>query len=261
MVPPAQPALFDLHDKVAVVTGGSRGLGREISLAFAAHGASVVVASRKQEACTAVAQEIASATGRKALGVACHVGHWEQCDALVDRVYGELGRIDVLVNNAGSSPVYPSLVDVSEELFDKVLAVNLKGAFRLSALIGTRMAREGGGVIINVSSVAAVAPRPAELPYAAAKAGLNALTAGLARAFAPTVRVNAIMPGPFLTDISRAWDMEAFEQRAREEIPLGRGGQPQEIVGAALYLASDASSYTNGSVMTVDGGLTGHSPG
>ena len=246
----------DLSDRVAIVTGGSRGLGREIALAYARHGATVVVASRKQEACDATAEEITRATGQRALAVSCHVGHWDECDGLVGRVYGELGRVDVLVNNAGSSPLYPSLVEVSEELFDKVLAVNLKGAFRLSTLIGTRMAQEGGGAIINVSSVAAVAPTPGELPYATAKAGLNALTAGLARAFGPSVRVNAIMPGPFLTDISRAWDMPAFEQRARESIPLGRGGQPHEVVGAALYLATDASSYTTGSVLTIDGGLT-----
>ncbi len=248
--------MFDLTGRVALITGGSRGLGREISHAFARHGATVIVASRKQEACATAAREIAAQTGRRALGIACHVGHWEQCDALVERVYNEFGRLDVLVNNAGSSPLYPSLVEVTEELFDKVMAVNVRGAFRLSALVGTRMAQEGGGVIINISSVAAVAPTPAELPYAVAKAGLNALTAGMARAFGPSVRVNAIMPGPFLTDISRAWDMEAFEQRAADQIPLKRGGRPEEIVGAALYLASDASSYTSGSVITVDGGLT-----
>jgi NAD(P)-dependent dehydrogenase (short-subunit alcohol dehydrogenase family) len=248
--------MFDLSGKVAVVTGGSRGLGREICFAYARHGATVVVASRKPDACTAVAEEITAATGQRTLAVGCHVGYWEQCDALVERVYGEFGRVDVLVNNAGSSPQYPSLAEVSEELFDKVLAVNLKGAFRVSALIGTRMAADRGGVIINVSSIAAVSPTPVELPYAAAKAGLNALTAGMARAFGPTVRVNAIMPGPFLTDISRAWDMDAFKQRAKVMIPLARGGQPEEIVGAALYLASDASSYTTGSVITVDGGFT-----
>ena len=251
--------MFDFHGKVAIVTGGSRGLGREISKAFARHGATVVVASRKQEACSALAREITEATGVEALGIACHVGYWEQCDALAQAVYDRFGRVDILVNNAGSSPPYESLEQVSEELFDKVIAVNVKGAFRLSAVIGSRMAADGGGVIINVSSIAAVAPSPAELPYAAAKAGLNALTAGMARAFAPTVRVNAIMPGPFLTDISKAWDMDAFEARAKGAIPLARGGQPEEIVGAALYLASDASSYTNGSIITIDGGLTASS--
>jgi NAD(P)-dependent dehydrogenase (short-subunit alcohol dehydrogenase family) len=248
--------VFELTGKVALITGGSRGLGREIAAAFAQRGATVVIASRKQGACTAAAAEIAQATGAKTIGIACHVGHWEECDALVERVQSEFGRIDVLVNNAGSSPLYPSLEEVSEELFDKVIATNLKGAFRLSALVGSRMAAQGGGVIINVSSIAAVAPTPTELPYALAKAGLNALTAGMARAYGPKVRVNAIMPGPFLTDISRAWDMEAFEERAQSGIPLQRAGRPEELVGAALYLASDASSYTSGAVLTVDGGTT-----
>ena len=249
-------ASFDLTGKVAVVTGGSRGLGREISLAFADHGASVVVASRKEEACQKVAAEITAATGRGAVGVGCHVGRWAECDRLVEQVYDTFGRVDVLVNNAGMSPLYPSLADVSEELFDKVVAVNLKGAFRLSSLIGTRMAAGDGGSIINVSSVAASLPLPTELPYAAAKAGLECLTAGLARAFRPKVRVNTITPGPFLTDISQAWDQDVFAAYAEEAIPLGRGGQPGEIVGAALYLASDASSYTTGAAIRIDGGAS-----
>ncbi len=246
--------LFDLKDRVALVTGGSRGLGRAMVLAFARNGANVLIASRKQEACDALAAEVREETGREALGIACHVGHWEQCDALVDAAYERFGRIDVLVNNAGLSPLYKSLVDVSEELYDKVFDVNLKGAFRLSSLIGTRMAEGEGGSIINVSSVAAVQPTPNELPYGAAKAGLNAITLGMARAFAPKVRVNCIMPGPFLTDISKAWDLEAFEKHAKLGIPLQRGGQPDEIVGAALYLASAASSFTTGAILKIDGG-------
>jgi NAD(P)-dependent dehydrogenase (short-subunit alcohol dehydrogenase family) len=245
---------FDLTGRVAVVTGGSRGLGRSMCLAFARYGASVVVASRKSDACDALAEEIRSATGNDAVGVACHVGRWEDCERLVDAAYDRFGRVDVLVNNAGMSPVYASLEEVSEELFDKVIAVNLKGPFRLSALIGSRMAAGDGGSIVNVSSIAAVQPTPRELPYATAKAGLNALTVGLARAYAPKVRVNCIMPGPFLTDISKAWDLDAFAETARTAIPLGRGGEPDEIVGAALYLATDASSYTTGAVIKVDGG-------
>jgi NAD(P)-dependent dehydrogenase (short-subunit alcohol dehydrogenase family) len=248
--------MFELDDKVTVVTGGSRGLGLRIATAFAQRGATVVISSRKQDACEAAATEIAAATGAKTVGIGCHVGHWEECDRLVERVYEDLGRIDVLVNNAGSSPPYPSLDAVSEELFDKVIAVNLKGHFRLCALVGTRMVAAGSGVIINVSSTAAVSPSAAELPYSAAKAGLSALTVGLARAFAPNVRVNTIMPGPFLTDISKAWDMDAFQRMADRAIPLKRGGRPDEIVGAALYLASDASSYATGSTITVDGGMT-----
>jgi len=245
---------FDLSDRVAVITGGSRGLGREMALAFASCGARVVVASRKAEACEALAKLIREQTGREAIGIGCHVGNWQDCDALVDAVYDAFGRMDVLVNNAGMSPLYPSLAEVSEDLWDKVLGVNLKGPFRLSALAATRMAQAEGGSIINVSSIAAVAPGANELPYAAAKAGLHTLTVGMARAFGPKVRVNCIMPGAFMTDISKAWDLDVFNKAAERNIPLGRGGEPGEIVGTALYLASGASSYTTGAVIKVDGG-------
>lgn len=245
---------FDLDGRVAVVTGGSRGLGREMVLGFARHGADVVIASRKVDACEALAKQVEAETGRRALAVAFHAGRWADCDALYEQTYEAFGRADVLVNNAGMSPLYPTLAECSEELFDKVVAVNLRGPFRLTALFGTRMQQEGGGSIINVSSVAAVSASPVEVPYGAAKAGLNNLTLSTARAFAPQVRVNCIMPGPFLTDISKAWDLEAFERNARHSIPLQRGGQPDEVVGAALYFASDASRYTTGAVLKIDGG-------
>ena len=244
---------FDLSGKVVLVTGGSRGLGRAMVLGFAAHGADVIIASRKFDACEAVAAEV-RAMGRKALPVAAHVGRWDDCDALVHHVYAQFGRIDVLVNNAGMSPLYGKLSEVPEEMFDKVLAVNLKGPFRLSALIGERMAEGDGGSIINVSSVAAVNPAPNAEPYGAAKAGLNNLTRSFAFAFGPKVRVNSIMAGPFLTDISKAWDMEVFKQRAATRIALKRGGEADEIVGAALYFASAASSFTTGAILRVDGG-------
>src|SRR5689334_7599293 len=219
---------------------------------FAQAGAQVVVVSRKAQACDEVVAAL-RAEGAKAVACACHVGHWDELDALTEEVYGEYGRVDVLVNNAGVSPLYDKLTDVSEELFDKVVAVNLKGPFRLASLIGERMAASGGGSIINVSSTGAVRPTRDIVPYAAAKAGVNAMTIGLAHAFGPRVRVNAIMPGPFLTTISKAWDMELFAERART-FPARRAGEAEEIVGAALYLASDASSYTTGTVLTVDGG-------
>ncbi len=250
---------FDMTDKVVVVTGGSRGLGRSMVEAFAARGADVVITSRKLPACEMLAQEVTEQTGRRALGVACHVGHWEQCDQLFDTVYEEFGRCDVLVNNAGMSPLYDSLGEVSEALFQKVIDVNLKGPFRLSATFGERMVEDGGGSIINISSVAAVRPSPAEAAYGAAKAGINNMTTSFARALGPNVRVNTIMPGPFLTDISKAWDLEAFNESAKQDIPLQRGGEPDEVVGAALYFASAASSYTTGSVLKIDGGLS-HSP-
>jgi len=249
--------LFDLTGKVALITGGSRGLGREMALAFAEHGADVVIASRKQDACEQTAREV-EARGRRALAHACHVGKWSELDGLADAAYAHFGKVDILVNNAGLSPLYPSLDQVSEELFDKVIGINLKGPFRLAALIGKRMMDGEGGVIINVSSTAAVTPSPQSEPYGAAKAGLNALTRSLAYAFGPKVRVNCIMPGPFLTDISKAWDLESFNAAAEERIPLGRGGQPHEIVGAALYFASGASSFTTGAVLPVDGGVQGN---
>jgi NAD(P)-dependent dehydrogenase (short-subunit alcohol dehydrogenase family) len=243
-----------LAGKVALVTGGSRGLGREMVLAFAGAGADVVVASRKLDNCKAVAAEV-EAKGRRALPVACHVGHWDEVDGLVEAAYGEFGRVDVLVNNAGMSPLYPDLTAVTEELWDKVLGVNLKGPFRLTALVGTRMAAgPHGGSIINVSSTGSIRPAPHMLPYDAAKAGLNTLTEGFAKAFGPTVRVNCIMAGPFLTDISKAWDPKTL-QGGMPHHALGRAGEPPEIVGAALFLAGDASSFTTGALLRVDGGI------
>lgn len=245
---------FDLTGRVAVVTGGSRGLGRAMVQAFAEHGADVVIASRKADACERTAAEVRESTGREAMGIGFHAGRWDDADRLAEAVQGRFGRCDVLVNNAGMSPLYGSLSEVSEELFDKVVGVNFKGPFRLSALLGERMAAGGGGSLIHVSSIAAVQPTPDELVYAGAKAALDAMSIGLSRAYAPKVRSNVIMPGPFLTDISKAWDMDAFEQTAKRSIPLQRGGEPNEVVGAALYLASDASSYTTGSVIKIDGG-------
>jgi NAD(P)-dependent dehydrogenase (short-subunit alcohol dehydrogenase family) len=244
--------LFDLRGKVAIVTGGSRGLGREMVLAFARHGADVVIASRKVANCESVADEVRS-LGRRALAVGYHAASWSDADALADAAYSEFGHVDVLVNNAGMSPLYSSLAEVSEELFDKVIGVNLKGPFRLSANVGTRMMARDGGSIINVSSVASHRPSPSEAPYAAAKAGINSLTRSLAAAFGPAVRVNCIVPGPFLTDISKAWDMPTFTEHAKTAYALGRGGEPHEIVGAALYFASDASSYTTGALLDIDG--------
>ena len=216
-------------------------------------GADLVISSRKLDGCEGLCEEIRTTYGRRAFPYAAHVGHWGELDGLVEAAYDEMGHVDILVNNAGLSPLYPRLVDVTEDLYDKVFGVNLKGSFRLSALIGDRMVADRGGSIINISSISAVRPTPNELPYAAAKAGLHVMTIGFAQELGPTVRVNTIMAGPFLTDISKSWDMEAFNDTATQ-FPLQRGGQPEEIVGAALYLASDASSFTTGSVITVDGG-------
>jgi NAD(P)-dependent dehydrogenase (short-subunit alcohol dehydrogenase family) len=244
--------LFDLSGRIALVTGGTRGLGRAMVTGFARAGADIIVSSRKQDACDRVAEEL-TALGRRCKGYACHMARWNEIDALVEGVYADFGRVDILVNNAGISPLYADTASVSEELWDKVIGVNLKGPFRLSALVGTRMAAGGGGSIINVSSIGSLRPNKDTIPYCAAKAGLNMLTAGFADAFGPQVRVNTIMAGPFYTDISRGWDHDAFDEQ-RKTFPLRRGGQPDELVGAALYFASDASSFTTGATLIVDGG-------
>lgn len=244
----------EFASQTVVVTGGSRGMGREIVAAFAARGANVVIASRKIEACRELAEQVSGEHGVDALPFACNVSSWSDCDALVAAAYERFGQVDVLINNAGLSPLYPSLDKVSESLFDKVIGVNLKGPFRLASLIGTRMASGSGGVIINVSSISAIRPTPTELAYAAAKAGLNAMTEGLAHAFGPTVRTNCIQAGPFKTDIAAAWSPELVE-RFESTLALRRCGQPEEVVGAALYFASTASSFCTGAILRLDGGV------
>jgi NAD(P)-dependent dehydrogenase (short-subunit alcohol dehydrogenase family) len=244
---------FDLTGKVALVTGGSRGIGRAVVEGLAAAGADVVVASRKLDNCREVAERVEATTGRRALAVACHVGRWEDCDRLADAVYDQFGRCDVLVNNAGMSPLYPDLPSVTEELYDKVHAVNARGPFRLSALIGTRMHDGHGGSIINVTTAGSLRPMPTDLPYCMAKAGLNALTLGLAGAWAPKVRANLVLPGAFDTDITKAWD-PAVKVAAGQINPMQRIGQPDDMVGVCVFLASEASSYVNGAQILVDGG-------
>jgi NAD(P)-dependent dehydrogenase (short-subunit alcohol dehydrogenase family) len=245
---------YDFTGKVVVITGGSRGIGHAMALGFAAAGANLAIASRKLDACEATVKEI-RALGADGSAHAAHVGKWEDCNRLADEVYARWGRADVLINNAGLSPLAPSSLETSEELFDKIIAVNLKGPFRLSALFGPRMMAGEGGAIINISSTAAIRPDPETAPYAAAKAGLNILTVANAKEFGPRVRVNCIMCGPFHTDISKGWSRtKEFAQRAKETFPLQRAGEAEEVVGAALYFASPAASYTTGAVLTIDGG-------
>jgi NAD(P)-dependent dehydrogenase (short-subunit alcohol dehydrogenase family) len=243
--------LFDLTGKIALVTGGSRGLGLDMARAFARAGADMVIASRKLDACETAADEI-RAQGREALAVSAHAGRWDDLDRLIETAYGRFGRIDILVNNAGMSPRAPSH-EVTEALFDSVLNLNFKGPFRLASQVAKRMADGAGGVIINISSSGALVPLPGVVPYAGAKAALNAMTVSLAHEYAPKVRVNAISAGPFLTDIARAWPAEARESASNA---LGRPGRPEEIVTAALFLASPASSFTTGAIVRVDGGMS-----
>ncbi|WGL54055.1 SDR family oxidoreductase [Nocardioides sp. BP30] len=246
--------LFSLSGKTALVTGGSRGLGRQMSLAFARAGADVVVTSRKLDACEEVVAEIEETTGRSGLAVGCHLGRWDEIAGLVEAAYARFGRIDVLVNNAGMSPLYEKVTDVTEKMYDSVLNLNLKGPFRLTQLVGTRMKERGSGSIINVSSTGSLRPMGSIIPYAAAKNGLNAMTEGFADLLGPEVRVNTLMPGQYLTDVAASWDME-HTNKMSERLHLKRVGNPPEIVGAALFLASDASSYTSGTILRSDGGI------
>jgi len=239
--------------KVVVVTGASKGLGRAMALGFAEAGADVVVASRKIDACNVVADEV-RAIGRRALAVACHVGDWDQCRDLVDAVVTEFGHLDVLINNAGIAPVPPSLLEVTQDLFDKTIAVNLRGPLRLSALAAEHM--PSGGSIINISSKAALHPTSFTVVYAAAKAGLNALTKAAANEFGPRgIRVNAIVCGTFHTDsFHTSMPSADMQQQMASRVSLGRIASAEEIVGTALYLASDASSYLTGELILLDGG-------
>lgn len=240
---------FDFAGKVVLITGGTRGLGRAMAEGFAQAGADLIVASRKAEACEATAAHLRTFGGR-AVGIPCHVGDWEQVGALAEAAWNAFGRIDVLINNAGMSPLAPSSAETSEALFDKIIDVNFKGPFRLAALLGPRMAAGAGGSIINISSVGALNPHPSIGPYAGAKAALNAVSIAFAKEFAPKVRVNVITPGSFLTDVSGEWrDRKDLTDR----IALKRFGEAHEIVSTALYLASDTASFTTAANIRVDG--------
>jgi NAD(P)-dependent dehydrogenase (short-subunit alcohol dehydrogenase family) len=244
---------FDVGGRVVLITGGSRGLGRAMALAFAEAGARVAVASRKLHVCEDTVREI-EARGSEGFAHACHVGHWDELAGLVDAVTARFGRIDVLVNNAGMSLLYDGLENVSEAQFDKVVGVNFKGPFRLCALVGGPMKARGWGRIINVSSTASLHAVPHALPYAAAKAALNNITAGFAEALAPEVCVNGIVVGPFATDVAAHWPDPPDPDNPGWTRDGFRVGLPDEVVGAALYLASDAASYTSGALIRVDGG-------
>jgi NAD(P)-dependent dehydrogenase (short-subunit alcohol dehydrogenase family) len=240
---------FDMSGKVVLITGATRGLGYAMAMAFADQGADIVVASRKATACRQVADEI-EAMGRRALAHACNTGNWDELDGLVEAAYSQFGKVDVLINNAGIAPTAPSSLETTEALFDKILAVNLKGPFRLMALVGPRMADAGVGSIINITTAGALRPTPPIVPYAASKRGLEVATQGVAFEYGPKVRVNAIMAGPFWTDISKSW---RDEKNKTSQAAAQRIGKPEEIVTTALYLASDYSSFTTGTIIEVSG--------
>ncbi|MFM6932685.1 MAG: SDR family NAD(P)-dependent oxidoreductase [Novosphingobium sp.] len=241
--------LFDFTGKVALVTGGSRGLGYQMVKAFAERGADVIIASRKLENCEAVAEEC-RALGVKALAISAHVGKWPDCDRLIEKAYAAFGRVDILVNNAGMSPRAPSH-EVTEALFDSVVNLNFKGPFRLASQIGKRMYDAGSGCIINVTSSGSLMPLPQVVPYGSSKAALNAMSESFAHEYAPHVRVNTLSPGAFKTDIVQAWP-----DKGEGPIPTPRGvaADPADIVTAALFLASPASVNITGALVRCDGG-------
>lgn len=247
---------IDLSGKVALVTGGSRGLGKAISLGLADAGADIIIASRKIENCEKVAAEV-EAKGRQALAVAAHTADMDSLDALIAAAYERFGKIDLLINNAGTNPAMGTLSDLSPELFDKMMGINVKGPWYLASRIAPKMGAAGGGSIINMISVSGIRPAAYQGFYSCNKAALDALTKVMAAEWADmSIRVNAIAPGSYhsdLFDISAA-AMPGFEDGAREASMMKRIAATEEILGPVLYLASDLGSFTTGSTVVADGG-------
>lgn len=249
---------ISLQGKVALVTGGGRGIGKAITQRLAAAGAHVVIASRKLENLEATAKEFAALPG-KVIPIACHVGRKDQIEELVKATEARLGPVDILVNNSATNIGQGPALDATDEMLDKMVEVNIKSAFRLVRLIVPGMiARKQGGAIINIASIAGLRPQPGGLLYSFTKAGLLMLTRSWAQEFGPfNIRVNAIAPGLIQTEFSEFfWKNDAARLQFEKSTPLGRIGQSDEIAGMAWYLASDEAAFVTGQVMVVDGGFT-----
>jgi NAD(P)-dependent dehydrogenase (short-subunit alcohol dehydrogenase family) len=242
-----------LAGRAAVVTGGSRGIGAGVARALAGQGANVVIASRKYEACAALAGDLHREYGVETLPIAFNASNWADNDRLIEAANDRFGSVRILINNAGMSPRYDAITEVTEALFDKVIGVNLRSPFRLCAVLGSQMATGEGGAIVNVGSIAALRPDPLALPYSAAKSGLHSLTEGFAQLLGPRVRVNTVHPGPILTDIAEGWADGAKETHERH-LALSRCGTVDEVVDAILYLVGDGATYVTGACLRVDGG-------
>ncbi|HEU65530.1 MAG TPA: glucose 1-dehydrogenase [Chloroflexi bacterium] len=248
------PEVFSLSGKVALVTGGSRGIGKAIAVGLAKFGADVAVTSRKLPDLEEVAAEI-KGLGRKSMAIAAHVGRMDEINSLVPKVKDEFGRIDILVNNAGTNPTMDSAIDIEERAWDSIMNLNLKGLFFLSQAVARLMREQGGGNIVNVASVAGITPDILPV-YSVSKAGVIMATKVMAQQWAQyNIRVNAIAPGLVKTRFSEAlWGNPDIAQVVMMRTPLQRVGEPDEMVGAVIFLASDASSYVTGHVLVVDGG-------
>ena len=248
---------FDLTGKVAIITGASKGIGEFMAMAFAQAGASVVVSSRKQEAVDEVARSI-NEQGGIATGIAANTGSLAELEQLVNKTVELYGGIDIIVNNAATNPVFGPVINTNEDAFDKIMNVNVKGPFEFAKMAFPHMKKRGGGSIINISSIGGLSPEPFLGIYSVSKAALISLTKVLAKEWgAMGVRANVICPGLIKTKFSQAlWSNEPIVDKMTKELPLPRIGQPEEMAGLALFLASDASSYCTGGVYTADGGYT-----
>ncbi|WP_312254449.1 SDR family oxidoreductase [Stutzerimonas nitrititolerans] len=250
-----QTTLFDLNGKVAFVSGASRGIGEAIAKLLAQQGAHVIVSSRKLDGCQAVAEAI-NAAGGKATAVACHIGELEQIQSVFAQIREQFGRLDILVNNAATNPQFCHILDTDVSAFQKTVDVNIRGYFFMSVEAGKLMREHGGGSIINVASINGVTPGHFQGIYSVTKAAVINMTKAFAKECAPLgIRCNALLPG--LTDTKFASALvknDTIREQALQHIPLHRVADPSEMAGAVLYLASDASSYTTGVSLNVDGG-------
>ncbi|MGE0086088.1 MAG: SDR family oxidoreductase [Desulfococcaceae bacterium] len=246
---------FSLEGKVALITGASRGIGESVSKTLAEYGAHCILVSRKIEALRTVADDIEK-KGGKAVAMACHVGYPDSIETLIKEVEDQFGRLDILINNAATNPFFGHMADADEKSWDKTIAVNLKGPFFMIRHAVELMKKNGGGSIVNVSSVNGKRPAPFQGIYSITKAGLIAMTQAYARELAPYhIRVNALLPGITKTDFSNALiENEKIYKSAMQQVPMARHAEPEEMAGAVLYLVSDAASYTTGSCIVCDGG-------
>jgi len=248
--------IFSLEGRVALVTGASRGIGEAIAKTLAENGAKIILTARRIEGLTRVTEEIVAAGG-SAAAIACHLGEMDQISRLFDQIRSEYGKLDILINNAGTNPFFGDVLSADEKAWDKTVDVNLKGYFFMSQYAAKIMKEQGSGVIVNVASVNGIRPAPFQGIYSITKAGIISMTRSFAKELAPFhIRVNAILPG--LTDTKFSAVMIQSPEIMKiilPMIPLNRAGQPEEMAGLVLYLVSDAASYTTGACIPVDGGM------